>query len=144
MRHSTRVKLARIAAHFSDVDEAIKMLKIAEEYGEVSEAYIGMLGANSRKGVTHGISDVVNELGDVVITAYTALAALTDSPISAIESRVRYVYERLGLPVVGPECDTHERADCAICSASTTRPEAAPKSVSPSGSLPDTATQDGQ
>ncbi|MFE2051422.1 MULTISPECIES: MazG-like family protein [unclassified Streptomyces] len=55
----------------------LRMLKLSEEVGEVSEAVIGATGQNPRKGVTHTWDDVEAELCDVVITALVALRTLT-------------------------------------------------------------------
>lgn len=52
--------------------EAVLMLraiKLSEEVGEVTEALIGWMGANPRKGRTHGVDDVLGELLDVAVTA---------------------------------------------------------------------------
>lgn len=49
----------------------------AEEVGEVSEAVTGALGANPRKGDSHGWSDVEKELSDVIVTAVVALATIS-------------------------------------------------------------------
>lgn len=55
----------------------LRMLKLSEEVGEVSEAVIGATGQNPRKGITHTWDDVEAELCDVVITALVALRTLT-------------------------------------------------------------------
>ncbi|MER7896585.1 MazG-like family protein [Streptomyces sp. NPDC096046] len=55
----------------------LRVLKLSEEVGEVSEAVIGATGQNPRKGVTHTWDDVQSELCDVVITALVALRTLT-------------------------------------------------------------------
>ncbi|MFB6553730.1 MULTISPECIES: MazG-like family protein [unclassified Streptomyces] len=55
----------------------LRMLKLSEEVGEVSEAVIGATGQNPRKGVTHTWDDVEAELCDVVITALVVLRTLT-------------------------------------------------------------------
>ncbi|WP_053850524.1 MazG-like family protein [Streptomyces sp. NRRL B-24085] len=55
----------------------LRMLKLSEEVGEVSEAVIGAIGQNPRKGVSHSWEDVQGELCDVVITALVALRTLT-------------------------------------------------------------------
>jgi hypothetical protein len=56
-----------------------RISKIAEENGEVIAAYIGVTGQNPRKGVTHKMSDVLDELLDVAITALGAYEHLTDN-----------------------------------------------------------------
>ena len=55
----------------------LRILKLSEEVGEVSQAVIGATGQNPRKGVTHTWEDVEAELCDVVITALVALRTLT-------------------------------------------------------------------
>lgn len=57
-----------------------QVLKVAEEAGEVAAAWIGHVGQNPRKGVTHSIDDVIDELADVVATAYVAMATLGRDP----------------------------------------------------------------
>jgi hypothetical protein len=57
-----------------------QMLKITEEAGEAAAAWIGVLGQNPRKGVTHSLEDVFSELSDVVITAKVAIARLGGDP----------------------------------------------------------------
>lgn len=51
----------------------LRVLKISEELGEVAEALHGALGANPRKGASHGWGDVASELADVIVTAGVAL-----------------------------------------------------------------------
>lgn len=55
-----------------------RLAKITEEAGEVVAAYIGAIGQNPRKGVTHSIADVEDELLDVALTALTALEHVRD------------------------------------------------------------------
>lgn len=52
--------------------------KLAEEVGEVIDAYNGYVGENPRKGVTHTEIDVLNELIDVAACALGAYEHLTD------------------------------------------------------------------
>ncbi len=54
----------------------LRMLKLAEETGEAVSAYIGMTGANARKGTYATSADVTRELCDVVVTAVVALASI--------------------------------------------------------------------
>ncbi|HEV2352692.1 MAG TPA: MazG-like family protein [Puia sp.] len=62
-----------------DVEDVMRILKISEELGEVTQAYIGMTGQNPRKGYTHTIADVEAELADVVVTALCAIQRFTQS-----------------------------------------------------------------
>jgi NTP pyrophosphatase (non-canonical NTP hydrolase) len=55
---------------------SLRMLKVTEEAGEVASAWIGAMGQNPRKGVTHTRTDVAAELADVVITALVAIESL--------------------------------------------------------------------
>jgi NTP pyrophosphatase (non-canonical NTP hydrolase) len=53
-----------------------RVLKVTEEAGEAAGAWIGVLGQNPRKGVTHSREDVAAELADVAITALVAIESL--------------------------------------------------------------------
>ncbi|KOX08269.1 hypothetical protein ADK66_16345 [Micromonospora sp. NRRL B-16802] len=53
-----------------------RILKLTEEAGEASAAWIGLLGQNPRKGVTHTREDVAAELADVAFTALVAIESL--------------------------------------------------------------------
>ncbi|MGB2572588.1 MazG-like family protein [Micromonospora citrea] len=53
-----------------------RILKLTEEAGEVAGAWIGLVGQNPRKGVTHTREDVAAELADVVLTALVAIESL--------------------------------------------------------------------
>jgi NTP pyrophosphatase (non-canonical NTP hydrolase) len=68
---------------------ACRIMKINEEAGEATQAWIGMLGQNPRKGVTHTKDDVVGELADVVFTALVAIASLGADPRQAIQDVVK-------------------------------------------------------
>jgi NTP pyrophosphatase (non-canonical NTP hydrolase) len=58
----------------------LRILKIVEEAGEAAAAWIGTLGQNPRKGITHSRQDVADELGDVAFTALVAAASLGYDP----------------------------------------------------------------
>ncbi|WBB68962.1 MazG-like family protein [Micromonospora sp. WMMD812] len=53
-----------------------RILKLTEEAGEAAGAWIGLLGQNPRKGVTHTREDVAAELADVAFTALVAVESL--------------------------------------------------------------------
>ncbi|MDH6570778.1 NTP pyrophosphatase (non-canonical NTP hydrolase) [Streptomyces sp. SAI-117] len=72
----------------------LRMLKLSEEVGEVSEAVIGAMGQNPRKGVSHSWEDVQGELCDVVITALVALRTLTPDPREVFHGHLSRVTER--------------------------------------------------
>nr|WP_312866964.1 MazG-like family protein [Streptomyces zagrosensis] len=76
-------------------ETALRLLKIAEESGEVMQAYIGLTGQNPRKGVTHRRADVAAELCDVILTAAVALHDFSDDPAATLDAHVRNVAHRL-------------------------------------------------
>lgn len=53
-----------------------RILKVTEEAGEAAGAWIGTLGQNPRKGVTHSRGEVAGELADVALTALIAIESL--------------------------------------------------------------------
>lgn len=64
-----------------DTELLLRIMKLSEEVGEVTQAVTGTLGQNPRKGVTHTWDDVQAELCDVMFTAMVALRSLTpDAP----------------------------------------------------------------
>lgn len=54
----------------------LRVLKVSEETGEASQAVIGAMGQNPRKGYTHEWEDVSDELCDVIVTAMVALVSI--------------------------------------------------------------------
>ncbi|NEB05171.1 MazG-like family protein [Streptomyces sp. SID13726] len=72
----------------------LRMLKLSEEVGEVSEAVIGAVGQNPRKGVSHTWEDVQGELCDVVITALVALRTLTPDTREVFQRHLERVTAR--------------------------------------------------
>jgi len=81
----------------------LRILKLSEEVGEVSEAVIGVTGQNPRKGVTHTWDDVRAELCDVVITALIALRTLTPDAQEVFTRHLARVMERS----LGPSAVVH-------------------------------------
>lgn len=73
----------------------VRLMKLSEEVGEVMEAYIGVVGANKRKGRTGGPDTVAKELCDVVITAMVALHDWTDSPELFLKEHLQVLKERI-------------------------------------------------
>lgn len=74
--------------------------KIMEEAGEVGSAVSGLYGENPRKGVTHTIADVLDELLDVAITALAAYESLTGNSGlsgSALDHKIGLVLDRAGV-----------------------------------------------
>jgi hypothetical protein len=53
---------------------ATRLLKITEEAGEAAQAFIGMIGQNPRKGITHSRADLCAEICDVILASLVALA----------------------------------------------------------------------
>lgn len=66
----------------------LRMLKVTEETGEAAQAYIGLVGSNPRKGITHTRDDVAGELIDVAVTALAALHDFTDDPEGAVQAYI--------------------------------------------------------
>jgi NTP pyrophosphatase (non-canonical NTP hydrolase) len=60
----------------SDAELTLRMLKVSEEAGEAAGAWIGTLGQNPRKGITHNRAQVAAELADVALTALVAIESL--------------------------------------------------------------------
>ncbi|MFE2422201.1 MazG-like family protein [Streptomyces hokutonensis] len=81
----------------------LRILKLSEEVGEVSQAVIGVTGQNPRKGVTHTWDDVQAELCDVVITALIALRTLTPDTQEVFTRHLARVMERS----LGPSAVVH-------------------------------------
>ena len=105
-------RLARLSQWIDDGNahrdpEAIqwgRIAKIAEENGEVIEAFIGATGQNPRKGVTHTMADVEKELLDVAITALGALEHLrgnNGTALGSLTDAIHVVATRAG--VYGPD-----------------------------------------
>lgn len=91
-------------------ETAMRLMKLAEESGEVMQAYIGAVGQNPRKGHTHSPSDVAGELCDVILTAAVALHRFTDDPAAALDEKIRQVALR-SLPSVSGRTDTDGDGD---------------------------------
>jgi NTP pyrophosphatase (non-canonical NTP hydrolase) len=64
-------------ANGTDLHElTCRILKVTEEAGEAAGAWIGVVGQNPRKGVTHTRDEVAGELADVALTALVAIESL--------------------------------------------------------------------
>ncbi|MFI7576697.1 MazG-like family protein [Micromonospora sp. NPDC049497] len=72
-----------------------RILKLSEEAGEVAGAWIGMVGQNPRKGVTHTREDVAAELADVAFTALVAIESLGLDARTVLDECVTKVRTRL-------------------------------------------------
>ncbi|MEU3457109.1 MazG-like family protein [Micromonospora sp. NPDC006766] len=75
-------------------ETALRIMKVTEEAGEVAAAWIGTLGQNPRKGITHTTDDVANELADVVLAALVAIATLDRDPAEVVAACVGKVANR--------------------------------------------------
>src|SRR5689334_23119738 len=77
-----------------------RLAKIAEENGEVIEAFIGATGQNPRKGVHGTMGDVVKELLDVALTALAAVEHLSGNrgdALAALTNHIDHVWVRAGI-----------------------------------------------
>ena len=94
-------RVQRLHEYYVDVPLEVRILKLTEEVGEVAEAFIGMRGLNSRKGVCRSREDLLAEIADVIITAAVAMSAAADnSPNEAaahLERRLDVVTSRAGV-----------------------------------------------
>lgn len=87
-------------------DDVMRIMKLAEEVGEVVGAYIGMVGQNPRKGVTHTMDDVLNELADVAGTALCAIQHFTQDATTTrgiVMSSLVRVMDRSGITMESPD-----------------------------------------
>lgn len=74
-----------------------RVLKVAEEAGEVYSALSGAIGENPRKGVTHSMDDVAEELLDVAVAALAAVEHLRDHDghaLALLNSKILRVHAR--------------------------------------------------
>src|ERR1035438_6179134 len=87
-----------LRACHGDFQVEICLLKLTEAVGKVAEAFIGMHGLNSRKGVCRSRDDLFAELADVIITAAVAMTGVTggdvDEARSHLDHRLAVVTER--------------------------------------------------
>jgi NTP pyrophosphatase (non-canonical NTP hydrolase) len=75
-------------------ERLLRIMKITEEAGEVSQAVTGVLGQNPRKGITHTWDDVNAELCDVILTAMVALATLTPDAPKVFDQHLSRIADR--------------------------------------------------
>jgi hypothetical protein len=73
----------------TDHEVACRVMKLAEETGEVVSAYIGLVGQNPRKGTCATLDDLTAELCDVIVTALVALTTVTGDADGA-ETRMQH------------------------------------------------------
>jgi NTP pyrophosphatase (non-canonical NTP hydrolase) len=72
-----------------------RILKLTEEAGEVAAAWIGVIGSNPRKGVTHTPQQVAEELADVALTALVAIQSLGFDARTQLNARAVTILGRL-------------------------------------------------
>src|ERR1017187_6955486 len=90
-RHGANAKamwdqIRELHACHGDVPVEIRLLKLTEEAGEAAEAFIGMHGLNSRRGVCRSRDDLLAELADVIITAAVAMTGVTGGDVDEARS----------------------------------------------------------
>lgn len=71
-----------------------RVAKVIEEAGEAVAALIGVTGQNPRKGVTHTINDVRDELLDVAVTALAAVEHIDGNTGSSVPAFLVHVERR--------------------------------------------------
>jgi NTP pyrophosphatase (non-canonical NTP hydrolase) len=76
----------------------LRLLKLVEEAGEVAQAWVGVVGQNPRKGITHSRSDVADELCDVIVTAAVALTSIVDDPAGHLDVKLARIEARPRTP----------------------------------------------
>jgi NTP pyrophosphatase (non-canonical NTP hydrolase) len=79
----------------SDHEMTCRILKVTEEAGEAAGAWIGALGHNPRKGVSHDREQVAAELADVAMSALVAIASLRVDARQALRDCVAKVTARM-------------------------------------------------
>jgi NTP pyrophosphatase (non-canonical NTP hydrolase) len=91
-------RISDLHACHREVPVEVQLLKLTEETGEAAEAFIGMHGLNSRKGVCRSRDDLLAELADVIITAAVTMTGVTggdaEEARSYLEQRLTVVTER--------------------------------------------------
>jgi NTP pyrophosphatase (non-canonical NTP hydrolase) len=90
-------QISDLHACHREVPVEIQLLKLTEETGEAAEAFIGIHGLNSRKGVCRSRDDLLAEPADVIITAAVATGVTggdLEEARSHLEQRLTVVTER--------------------------------------------------
>jgi len=80
-----------------DGGDALRLMKLSEEVGEVMEAFIGYSGGNKRKGRNKSEMDIAHELTDVIITAMVALYDWVEDPQAYLDSKLNALRARVEL-----------------------------------------------
>lgn len=76
----------------------LRILKLTEEVGEAAQAWIGVTGQNPRKGVTHTVADVADELCDAMVAASVVLASIVEDPGAHFDAKLRRIAARPRTP----------------------------------------------
>ena len=88
----------------NELQQTLRILKVAEEAGEAAQKWINHLNANPRRrGLPPSIEEVGDELGDVVGTALVAIASLGLNPEEYVQRHLRKAEERF----LSERVDTH-------------------------------------
>lgn len=101
-----------------------RLAKIAEEGGEVIEAFIGATGQNPRKGVTCAMDAVLEELLDVAVTAlgaYEHIDAHRGRALGELDSKILRVAARAGIASEHRKPDVVDRMADKECHEGVTR-----------------------
>lgn len=77
-----------------ETEKLLRIMKLTEEAGEVTQAVTGTLGQNPRKGVTHTWEDVEAELCDVILTAMVALTTIAPDARNTFNRHLTRVADR--------------------------------------------------
>jgi NTP pyrophosphatase (non-canonical NTP hydrolase) len=82
-----------------ETEKLLRIMKLTEEAGEVTQAVTGTPGQNPRKGITHTWEDVQAELCDVILTAMVALTTLAPDARKTFNDHLDRVASRsIGTP----------------------------------------------
>lgn len=77
-----------------------RVTKVGAEAGEVFDAMSGYTGENPRKGQTHTINDVIEELLDTAVAALGAVEHITGNQgqsVLLLSDKIKRVRERAGV-----------------------------------------------
>jgi hypothetical protein len=78
-----------------------RVAKVIEELGEAIQALIGCTGQNPRKGHTHNMGNVLDELSDTIVTGYLAIQHFTkdiDKTMKVVDDRWAYRMLKARMP----------------------------------------------
>jgi NTP pyrophosphatase (non-canonical NTP hydrolase) len=97
VRETVSASVRWLDAHHGNgqYQQTLRILKVTEEAGEVAQAWIGMIGQNPRKGVTHSSREVADELADVALTALVAIESMGFDPHEVLAACAAKVLKRL-------------------------------------------------